>query len=398
MATTSLIRYETIFESTENLPMIIAIGHGENADLVASFKDGGIDVALEGYTARAIFQPKSEWGTDNWYECPCEVSGNTAIAHWGNTYDNGDNAVKLFMHLVKDGKLAYPAIYQIRLFETPGFSPSAIEPIPETIDFSQYTLINAPWALQTDFNTLSGNVNTLSNAIGDTEYLIKRNQHYQVGINNDIAEILLTGKENASWPKITFDNRSRSGDVYDLQTPTETTGEERQHHIINLPNLDGTLVVDSQLNALATEVGDVDSKIYNKGIKLITGGSTSTFTLRNRMLHYIQRPNTYSLTINLKLLQPDHETFSLFYCIVDVKNIAPSPSQYSSDCTIILNQPNGYTWPILVDKGLTLNEVLTIPAGDIARYYISQVGTYGPGNTGNWDALYIKRVLFSSAT
>ncbi len=157
-----MISYKTTFEATENLPMIIAIGHGENADLVASFKDGGIDVALEGYTARAIYQPKSKWGTDDWYECPCEIVNDTVIAHWGNTYDNGDNAVKLFLHLVKGGKLAYPAIYQIRLFETPGFSPSAIEPIPETIDFSQYTLLNAPWALQSDFDVLSGNVNILS--------------------------------------------------------------------------------------------------------------------------------------------------------------------------------------------------------------------------------------------
>lgn len=148
--TESMIKYQTTFEATENLPMIIAIGHGENADLVASFKDGGIDVALEGYTARAIYQPSSKWGTDDWYECPCEIVDDTVIAHWGNTYDNGDDAVKLFMHLVKNGKLAYPAIYQIKLFASPGFSPSAIEPIPETIDFAQYQLENAPWLLPND--------------------------------------------------------------------------------------------------------------------------------------------------------------------------------------------------------------------------------------------------------
>lgn len=163
--TDSLTRYETTFESTKNLPMTIAIGHGENADLVASFKDGGIDVDLTGYTARAIYQPSSKWGTDEWFECPCEIVDNTAIAHWGNTYDNGDNAVKLFMHLSKDGKVAYPAIYQIRLFASPGFSPSAIEPIPETIDFSQYQIENAPWVLQSDFNALSGNVSTLTGNI-----------------------------------------------------------------------------------------------------------------------------------------------------------------------------------------------------------------------------------------
>lgn len=150
--TDSLIRYATTFESTNNLPMSIEIGHGENADLVASFKDGGIDVNLSGYTARAIYQPKSKWGTDDWYECPCEISDNKTIAHWDNACDNGENAVKLFMYLSKDDKVAYPAIYQIRLFETPGFSPSAIEPIPKTIDFAQYQLENAPWVLPSDLS------------------------------------------------------------------------------------------------------------------------------------------------------------------------------------------------------------------------------------------------------
>lgn len=158
--TESMIKYQTTFEATENLPMIIAIGHGENADLVASFKDGGIDVALEGYTARAIYQPKSKWGTDDWYECPCEIVDDTVIAHWGNTYDNGDDAVKLFMHLVKNGKVAYPAIYQIKLFASPGFSPSAIEPIPETIDFAQYQLENAPWIPLAGNVTVTGDITT----------------------------------------------------------------------------------------------------------------------------------------------------------------------------------------------------------------------------------------------
>ena len=158
--TNSMTNYQTTFEATQNLVKTIELGHGENADLVASFTDNGVPVGLSGYTARAIYQPKSEWGTSSWYECPCDISGNTAISHWGNTYDNGDNAVKMFMHLVKDGKLTYPAIYHIRLFETPGFSPSTIEPIPETIDFAQYQLENAPWIPLAGNVTVTGDITT----------------------------------------------------------------------------------------------------------------------------------------------------------------------------------------------------------------------------------------------
>ena len=163
--TDSMIDYTTIFESTQNLPKNIVLGHGENADLVAAFTDNGVGVVLSGFTARAIYQPKSKWGTDEWFECPCDISGDTAVAHWGNLYDNGEDAVRMFLQLSKNGTVAYPGIYHIRLFETPGFAPSAIEPIPETIDFSEYILLNAPWALLNDFNTLSSAVSTLSSNI-----------------------------------------------------------------------------------------------------------------------------------------------------------------------------------------------------------------------------------------
>ena len=220
--TDSLTRYETTFESTKNLPMTIAIGHGENADLVASFKDGGIDVDLTGYTARAIYQPSSKWGTDEWYECPCEIVNDTVIAHWGNTYDNGDNAVKLFMHLLKDGKVAYPAIYQIRLFETPGFAPNPITPIPETLDFSQYTLVNAPWALQSDFNTLFGNVSTLSGNVntlsGNVSTLTGNVSSLSTRVNTVAANIQYKYESATGYESDTpLQNRM----VYGIATPSD---------------------------------------------------------------------------------------------------------------------------------------------------------------------------------
>ena len=164
--TNSITKYQTTFEATQNLVKTIELGHGENADLVAIFTDNGVPVNLSGYTARAIYQPKSKWGTDDWYECPCEISDNTAIAHWGNTYDNGDNAVKMFVHLSKDGKVAYPALYRLGLFATPGFSPSTIEVIPETIDFAEYNLVNAPWV------PLSGNVSVTGDLTMDDKDII----------------------------------------------------------------------------------------------------------------------------------------------------------------------------------------------------------------------------------
>ena len=145
--TNSMTRYETVFESTKNLPRFIEIGHGENADLYTSITDCGEPVSLSGYTVSALYQPSSKWGTTEYYSCPLEVVGDTVIIHWSHLQDNGDNGVKMWVSFSKDDELAYPALYKIGLFQTPGFEPSPITPIPEVLDFSLYTLLNAPWVL-----------------------------------------------------------------------------------------------------------------------------------------------------------------------------------------------------------------------------------------------------------
>lgn len=156
--TNSMIEYKTTFENTQNLPMVVGIGHGESADFIATVTDNGVEVDLTGFTARAIYQPSSKFGTDDWYECSCEISGNKAIAHWTNLNDNGDNSVVLWIRFEKDAKACYPCLYKLRLFATPGFQPSTITPIPETIDFSEYTLLNAPWVPLAGNETITGDL------------------------------------------------------------------------------------------------------------------------------------------------------------------------------------------------------------------------------------------------
>jgi hypothetical protein len=216
--TSSLIRYSTVFESTNNLPRTIELGHGENADLIASFKDDGVDVDLTGYTAMAIFQPRSKWGTDEWYDCPCEITDNNVIAHWGHATDNGDNAVKLFLYLTKDGKVAYPAIYQLKLFETPGFDPSPIAPVPKILDFSQYVLLNAPWVPLTANSTLSGDLTMDSCDIfhSETKTVTLQNISY----SND-TELYYSGNVTVAIDRELLDELYH---VSDERIPAKVTG------------------------------------------------------------------------------------------------------------------------------------------------------------------------------
>lgn len=191
--TSSMIRYNTVFEATQNLPFTFAIGHGESVDLIASITDEGVLVDLSDYTARAIYQPKSKFGTDDWYECPCEKVENTVVVHWTNIQDNGDNAVILWLHFIKDNKVCYPALYKFRLFETPGFQPSAITVIPDTLDFSMYTLVNAPWATQSDFNDLSETVEGIQTELGTVADSVKYTR-YVGGIGTDSDTITPTDR------------------------------------------------------------------------------------------------------------------------------------------------------------------------------------------------------------
>lgn len=358
--TNSMIKYQTTFEATKNLPMVITLGHGENANLVASFKDGGIDVALSGYTARAIYQPKSKWGTDEWYECPCEIVDNTVIAHWGNTYDNGDDAVKLFMHLVKDGKLAYPAIYQIRLFETPGFSPSTIEPIPETIDFAEYQLENAPWALQSDFNTLSGNVLYKSDiatsiaGVTDDEVLgaatavdfiqtIEYDLHTQIDEKADISDI------------------SQLEDVMEWELSKKADS--------------------SSVSTLSTQVNTVASNIQYR-YESATGRAIGT-PLQNRVVYGVSTPSDLSLTLPSMIVSPDRYTTYIIDLTVDVKNQNQNP--YDPESTITFTPIPGKDefgedeFEFAVDKGESFEDMMKIEGGEMARYYFTQTGIYHNG-------------------
>lgn len=360
--TGSLINYFTTFESTNNLPMNIEIGHGESADLVASFKDAGVDVNLSGYTAMAIFQPKSKWGTDEWYECPCEIADNTIIVHWDYASDNGDSAVKLFIYATKDGVIAYPAIYQIKLFNTPGFDPHPIAPVPKIIDFSQYTLLNAPWAMLSSVSELSGTVDGISQEVSDLDA-----------------------------------NKANSSDVNEL---AENVGALTNNLSILTETVGG---ISTSVTSLSGRMSTAEANIASEK-NLIFGTineqspvshNNYNIVLMDRKLISVRvRSFYYNIQWGLKLPENRGQWDQCVYCVVDFNNtLNPTHNVYLS-----IVQPNVGKWNVAVDDSLTLNEVLTVPAGKIARFYISEVGGYVASSGNNWGMLYIKRELLKDVT
>lgn len=374
MMTNSMIQYKTTFESTFNLPMMIAIGHGENADLVASFTDDGVEVNLSGFTARAIYQPKSKWGTDDWYECNCEIDENTVIAHWGNTYDNGDDAVKLFMHLLKDGKLAYPAIYQIRLFATPGFTPSAVEPIPEVLDFSQYTLLNAPWALLSDFKILSGDASTLRNDVNSLSTALSGKANSNAVLANSgtpfLNGSLMIGNIAESPDAIEYRNDGikiypGTGNQYQVTMPL-SAGQLALNGDVNLLN--------SELSSLSTTVGNLASAIGDVSERIRYAQTSTLITQNNQNVQLYEREDrgitvlSDSVASNIILSLPTKDADFVGDFIVDIDN------RKQSALSVNLNgDPSAFYW-FAVDDGETLSSVTSIEGGKISRLYFSTTG------------------------
>ena len=171
--TQSMITYRTVFESTQALPASVCLGHGENADLMASVRDNGEEVDLTGFQCRAVYQPWSKFGTSDWYECPAEIdaTANAGVAHWSHVNDNGDDAVCLWIRFEKDGSVCYPALYKMKLFQTPGFQPSAITPVPPTLDFSMFTLVNAPWAEESEVQGVETRLGAVEDVLASPPWL-----------------------------------------------------------------------------------------------------------------------------------------------------------------------------------------------------------------------------------
>lgn len=384
--TSSMIKYETIFESTNNLPMMIAIGHGENADLEASFTDNGVSVNLSGYTARAIYQPKSKWGTDVWYECPCEISANKVIAHWGNTYDNGENAVKLFMHLVKDGKLAYPAIYHIKLFETPGFTPSAIEPIPETIDFSQYTLLNAPWVLPSD---LSGYA---TNADATLSTVYSQNPRFTewVPVNYTFT---VEWKENLNHWIFNFNGTEVGDSTGEWANPNATSLSFNYNGIqleANRERLDVGYVLGSQTDKPLQPMGDyatiddVDSKpLYTKQLITIPASTVSyTINIADRTEYGVKVSDSGLTSLFLEF--PDLVEGKVIDFIVDIDN-----TQNSGTLTIHLSHNWFYAYDRFVEEWMTIFDT---SAGKYNRFHFRETGLSKTVGANTRPVIYIEKL------
>ena len=161
-------QFTTVFEARERKFQTEKIFQGEDLDLVARITNDGVPQDLTGYSVTGYYQPADYPGTDNasvFYSLTSEISEDkkSVIVHWTYDKDLGKTGYIVWALLSKGTEHVYPVSWKINLAHSPGYPPGETpEPIPQTIDFNDYTLLNAPW-LPLAGGTCTGDVQVQAN-------------------------------------------------------------------------------------------------------------------------------------------------------------------------------------------------------------------------------------------
>lgn len=158
--------FHTLFDARERKVQTEKIYQGEAVDLVAKITNDGVVSDLTGYTATGYYQPTSYVGTDNasvFYSVNAEISNGEVIVHWTPDKDFNEGPYQIWALLTKTGDESYPVCWKLNLAHSPGYPAGETpQPIPQYLDFNDYTLLNAPW-LPLAGGTCTGDVTVSAN-------------------------------------------------------------------------------------------------------------------------------------------------------------------------------------------------------------------------------------------
>lgn len=195
--------FHTLFDARERKFQTEKIFQGEDVDLVAAITNDGVPQDLTGYTVTGYYQPTDYPGTDNaslFYSVNAEISQDkkSVIVHWTYDKDFGKTGYMVWALLSKDSEHSYPVAWKINLAHSPGYPAGETpEPIPQTIDFDDYELLNAPW-LPLAGGTVTGDVqvqaNLTANKLKSADIQVNDAGTAQVFIGNGAGE--LSGNTN----------------------------------------------------------------------------------------------------------------------------------------------------------------------------------------------------------
>ena len=185
--------FSTVFEARERKFQTEKIFQGEDVDLVARITNDGVPQDLTGYSVTGYYQPTDYPGTDQaslFYSLTAEISQDKkeVIVHWTYDKDFGKQGYMVWALLSKGTEHVYPVAWKVNLAHSPGYPAGETpEPIPQTIDFNDYTLLNAPWlplAGGTCTGDVTVNANLTANKVKSSDIAVNDANFSQVYIGN----------------------------------------------------------------------------------------------------------------------------------------------------------------------------------------------------------------------
>ncbi|HPO17464.1 MAG TPA: hypothetical protein PLI09_28785, partial [Candidatus Hydrogenedentes bacterium] len=126
-----------------------SVPRGETRVLEARFMSGTNPVVVTNLVADYLYQ--TDVGLP-WYTAACTVhSGGYVRLSWGPEYDDGSPRYIGWLRLLSGSNPTYRLKFDVRMIETPGFTPNATLLTQVPIDFDLLTWTNEPWWSTNDF-------------------------------------------------------------------------------------------------------------------------------------------------------------------------------------------------------------------------------------------------------
>ena len=150
--------FETSFEARDRRFQIEKLYHGETVDLVGVVTTNGVPQNIMGYVVSGVFQPTSMNGSPDFYELSADIVDNKVIVHWEKGKDFGENSYMVWALLTDGDNASYPIAWRLDMAYSPSYPLSSLDPIPKTIDFDKYDLLNAPWLPLSDVQSVKEDV------------------------------------------------------------------------------------------------------------------------------------------------------------------------------------------------------------------------------------------------
>ena len=169
------------FEASRPVSPTWEVYRGESVSLEPSILEGGTPAEYP-TNAVATLWYQTNGMSSAWWSAPATVASNRIAAAWTAALDGGAPQYRFFISVVsEDSAISYRANGTLKMLESPGAVPNAIELPRRSLDLAAIDILNAPWATPADVAAATGGISVAESdpvaAAWQTNHLATVNPH-----------------------------------------------------------------------------------------------------------------------------------------------------------------------------------------------------------------------------